>query len=61
MEAPQETAQPILRGLEPSARYTLTNPYNGEESMARGRDLMEGGLAVSLPPNSSRLIRYRAR
>ena len=52
---------PVLPGLEPSERYALPDLHSGEESTAGGRDLLEDGLAVALPPNSSRLIRDRAR
>jgi len=60
MESPKETVTPVLRGLEPSSRYAMTDPYTGEEWTARGRELLEDGLIFSLPKNSSRLIRYVA-
>lgn len=61
MESPDETMRPILRGLEPSAEYVLNDPYHNEEWIVRGRELAESGLPFTLPMNSSRLIRYRAR
>jgi alpha-galactosidase len=47
-ESPFETARFRLRGLNPKARYTMTNLDTPGEVVYTGRDLMENGLPVSI-------------
>lgn len=49
----------LLRGLKADAHYEVENADGGKETRA-GRDLMEHGLAVTLPERSSAaVITYR--
>ena len=59
-ESPYETARFRLRGLEPEATYRL-NDFNQDQPVeARGKDLMDSGLLVTLPQRrSSCIIRYQ--
>ena len=59
-ESPYETARFRLRGLEPDATYRLKDFDQAQPVEARGKDLMETGLLVSLPQRrSSCIIRYQ--
>jgi alpha-galactosidase len=58
-ESPYETARLKLRGLEADATYRLKDFDQAQATTARGKDLMESGLLVSLPrPRSSCILRY---
>jgi alpha-galactosidase len=57
-----ESARFKLRGLDPSARYTITNADapGGEERT--GRELMEQGLSVTLRDQpGAAVVSYRKR
>jgi alpha-galactosidase len=57
-----ESARLKLRGLDPGARYTLTNLDLPGETAATGRELMETGLLVSLRSHpDSAIIVYKCR
>jgi alpha-galactosidase len=59
-ESPYETARFRLRGLEPEAVYRLKDFDHAQRTEARGRDLMETGLPISLPQRrSSCIVRYQ--
>jgi alpha-galactosidase len=59
-ESPYETARLKLRGLAPEAVYRLKDFDQAQSVDARGKDLMEPGLLVSLKqPRSSCIIRYQ--
>ncbi len=59
-ESPYETARFKLRGLDPEAAYRLQDFDKTPPFEARGKDLLETGLLVSLPERrSSSLIRYQ--
>jgi alpha-galactosidase len=59
-ESPYETARFRLRGLEPDVAYRLKDFDQAQPVEARGKDLMETGLLVSLPQRrSSCIIRYQ--
>ena len=47
-ESPYEVARFKLHGLEPAARYVLTNLDSGETQMLPGRQLSEPGLVVTV-------------
>jgi alpha-galactosidase len=47
-ESPFETSRFRLRGLKPTASYTVKNLESGVESRYSGKDLMEPGLAVKI-------------
>ena len=58
-ESPYETARFKLRGLDPEAVYRLKDFDRPQPVEARGKDLMQTGLLVSLPQRrSSCIIRY---
>ncbi len=58
-ESPYETARFRLRGLDPEAIYRLKDFDQPQPVEARGKDLIQTGLLVSLPQRrSSRIIRY---
>ena len=44
-----ESARFKLAGLEPEARYAITNLDSGEKKTFLGRELLENGLPVSVP------------
>jgi len=44
-----ETARLPLRGLDPAARYDVTDLGSGKTAVIEGRDLLEGGLPVAIP------------
>ena len=53
----EKTYSFVLQGLEPAVQYRLSFHDRGLTHTARGKDLMQGGLRVSLDlPNSSELI-----
>jgi alpha-galactosidase len=59
-ESPYETARLKLRGLEPEATYHLKDFDQTHSAEARGKDLMETGLPVSLRQrHSSCIVRYQ--
>ena len=60
-ESPYEVARFKLRGLEPAARYAVTNLDRPESvQQLTGRELMEHGLAIVLTgQRSSGLFLYR--
>ncbi len=59
-ESPYETARFRLRGLDPESLYRLTDFDQAQYMEARGKDLMEAGLLVSLPQRrSSCIVRYQ--
>ena len=59
-ESPYETARFRLRGLDSGAAYRLRNFDQTNSLEARGGELMEQGLLVSLPQRrSSCIIRYQ--
>ena len=43
-----ESARVRLRGLDPKARYTVTNLDSGEAKTLPGRELLEAGLPVAI-------------
>jgi alpha-galactosidase len=47
-QCPTETARLALRGLEPDARYTITNLDDPTPIRMTGRDLATGGLPVTI-------------
>ena len=47
-ESVYEAARFKLRGLDPGARYTVTNLDSGESQTLTGRELLEKGLAVAI-------------
>jgi len=56
---PESTQTLSLRGLEPEAKYVVTNLDTGEEQTASGSELADTGLTVELPkPRSAALITY---
>jgi alpha-galactosidase len=55
-----ETARMPLRGLDPKARYSVTDVDSGKSVEATGRDLMENGLAVTVHARpGAALVTYR--
>jgi alpha-galactosidase len=55
-----ETARMPLRGLDPNARYAVTDVDSGASVEATGHDLMEKGLAVTIPARpGAALVTYR--
>ena len=48
-ESVYEAARFKLQGLDPAARYAVTNLDSGEQKTVSGRDLIEKGLAVAIP------------
>ena len=56
-----ETARFKLRGLEPGARYTLTNFDEAGTTEATGQELMEKGLRVAVPDQPGAVIITYAR
>jgi len=59
--SPRPAVRPRLQGLSPGREYLLSDAYAGSEQVAAGKTLLEDGLAVELPANGTRLLRYRAR
>ncbi len=59
-ESPYESAQLPLFGLDPTAKYTVTNADTGISTVTTGRELMETGIPVtiSVKPGAV-LIRYK--
>lgn len=55
-DSPYETARFRLGGLQPDARYVLTDLDSGAASEALGRDLMEKGLTVSMTDQPGSVI-----
>jgi len=47
-ECPHESARFLLRGLEPDARYTLTDLDTGHTEQRAGRQLMKEGLSITI-------------
>jgi alpha-galactosidase len=59
-ESVYETIRVKLRGLEPEARYMLTNLDAAGSTQMTGRELMEKGLAIAIPDQpGSVVISYR--
>ena len=57
-----EAARFRLHGLDPEARYVVRNADEEGETETTGRELMEKGLAVSLPQQpGAALVTYRRR
>jgi alpha-galactosidase len=56
-----EAARFKLSGLDPAARYTVTNLDSGESQTLAGRELLEKGLAVAIPeqPGSAVIVYQR--
>ncbi|MBM4041336.1 MAG: alpha-galactosidase, partial [Planctomycetes bacterium] len=48
-DSPYLTAQFRLRGLDPAADYTVTNLDDGKPAKLPGRQLLDGGLLVTIP------------
>jgi alpha-galactosidase len=55
-ESPFETARLKLRGLDPKARYVVTNADTNGESTFTGAELLEHGLPVSLSAKPGALM-----
>lgn len=55
-ESPFEAARFKLRGLDPAARYVLANRDEASTTEATGRELMEGGLPVSMKDRPSAAV-----
>ncbi len=61
-DSPYVTARFALRGLDPEARYEVTNLDVSGSSEATGRELMEKGLAVTLTDRpGSAIITYKRK
>lgn len=61
-DSPYESAQLLLKELEPKATYKITNLDDGKFSEATGKELMERGLKISLLTRpGSALYRYERR
>ena len=59
LDSPYETAQYKLRGLEAAARYRITDIDTNKTQELTGRELLEKGLAVTLPkPASAAIFTY---
>ena len=55
----QETASFKLHGLDPTARYAVTDADSGQATQAKGRELMEQGLPVRAAQRpAALLLRY---
>ena len=52
-ESPYETAKFRMKGLEPDAKYVVSEASGGETATATGRELMEQGLAVTMKDRPS--------
>jgi alpha-galactosidase len=61
-ESPFESARLSLRGLDPGARYIVTNPDTGVKSAFMGAELMGKGVPVSIAakPGAALLIYRKA-
>jgi hypothetical protein len=61
-DSPFESARLPLRGLDPRARYIVTNPDSGVKSAFMGGELMSKGVPVSIAtkPGAALLIYRKA-
>lgn len=57
-QSAEEVARYRLRGLDPQARYTVTDLDTGQAQTLTGRELIDDGLPVAIPtqPGASVLI-----
>ena len=61
-QSAHEVARFKLRGLDPQARYALTDLDTGEAQTLAGRELMDNGLPVSITGQpGSAVITYRRK
>jgi alpha-galactosidase len=58
-EAPQETITIQPRGIDPDAKYCFENPESGETREIPGKDLINAGFTLALPPRSGAIWFYR--
>ena len=59
-ESPDESARFLLRGLEPDARYTLTDLDTGHTEQLAGQQLMQEGLPITIQQRpSAPVVLYR--
>ena len=59
-ESIYESARLRLRGLDPAARYGITNLDEGKEKTFRGEELLKQGLPIQIGEQpGSALIKYR--
>jgi alpha-galactosidase len=61
-ESPFESARLHLRGLDPDAKYAVTDLDSNQPREMTGRELMDTGLLVTLPnkPAASVIIYHKA-
>ena len=55
-ESPYESAHLKLSGLEPEARYAVTDLDRGASQELSGRELLEKGLQVTIPNRPSAVV-----
>jgi alpha-galactosidase len=58
-QAAEQSRRFPLQGLNPDAKYQLTDPYTGKTFEASGLTLLQPGLEFTLPPASSQVWLYR--
>lgn len=61
-ESPYESCRFPLRGLDPDAKYTLTDLDSGHTQQLAGRELMHDGLLITIPqrPHATVLLYQKA-
>jgi hypothetical protein len=55
-DSPFESARLKLRGLDPKARYIVTNPDSAGETAFMGAELIEHGVPISIATKPGALL-----